>query len=514
MPIRVSFVRIAPVLLLVIVPLSGGAQTPEPSLESFFSQSVIEAVTLGSPTIAEWATRHPGEIVEAPADKDLNYDPRDARQRHDRELEGRWCMRSTAEISLATGLRVHRIALFYQPLVEEIYDKPLPPLPIEAGDALRQHGCKLAKILFEIDGVADPQNIAEAIAKIIPGERSEEPGRFIVNVGDDYWRPVSSSINHSLWFLFIRNSGVRASAGIRVDQQPAVLLEWEGEILKYGSPSTKTINPEAGQPSIPLRAAKLAGLPKEPTLNMLSFLAPQAGDQWEQPPFHCHKQLVPVLRKWMSLAAQSAPERHAAALLLANEVLDRLSECEEFSDSNDYVPPEEEDAEAGSYDALKNDLKELGIETEKSARPGPEYYSGNLLAQVPRLAPTGTVNELYRMAVLDGRCGWSQITEMDCDDLIKQGESFLSSFPEDEWTPSVHLILAEAYSMTAAELGGSYTETTDSTRVDLLKKAVAHYRAWYAKSVNQRDRALVWEEIWAIEAGMGPWLNLPWVYQM
>ena len=513
MPIKASFLRIAALLLLVNSPVVGRSQTSEPTLENFVSQSVIEAKNLGVPTIAEWAILHPGEIVESPADKDRNYDPENARQRHNRELEGRWCLRSTAEIKLTGGLRVHRVALFYQPLVEDIYDKPLPPLPAEDGEALRRHGCRLVKILYEFDGVADPQNAAEAIAKIIPGKRSEEPGRFIVNVGEDYWRPAFSFVNHSFCFLFIRDPEVGASAGIPVNQQPAVLLEWEGEILKYGSPSKKTINPEAGQPWIPMRAALLAGLPKVPSLNMLSYLTPQVGDQWKQPPFHCHKQLVPVLRKWMNLAAQSAPEQHAAALLLANEVLDRLSECEEFSDSNDYVPPEEEDAEAGTYDALKKELKELGIDTEKSARPGPEYYAGNLFQQIRKLVPSGPVNELYRMAVLDGRCQWSQITEMDCNDLIKQGESFLSIFPEDEWTPSVHLILAEAYSMTAADLGDSYTAAPDFTKAELLKKAAAHYRAWYAKSANQGDRALVWEEIWAIEADIGPWLNLPWVYQ-
>ena len=45
-----------------------------------------------------------------------------------RKWEGRWCLRSTAKIDLARGVHVRRIALFYQPLVERIWDKPLADL--------------------------------------------------------------------------------------------------------------------------------------------------------------------------------------------------------------------------------------------------------------------------------------------------------------------------------------------------------------------------------------------------
>ncbi len=513
MCLRAKFLLTAAVLVLLVTPLVCRAQTSEASLESFVSQSVGEAEKVDSATIGEWTIRHPGETVEAPAERGRDYDPENARDMHDRELEGRWCLRSTAEIPLTGGISVHRIALFYQPLVEQIYDKPLPPLPTETGDALRQHGCRIGKILYEFDGVTDQQIFAETLAKLIPGKRSEEPGNFIVDYqGKDYWRPVYS-FDNIVSHGFIYDLYVSKPIGSRPGEQPAVLLDWKGGILEYGQPSSKTINPEAGQPWLAIRAAMLARLPESPTLAMLSFLAPQVGDRYEQPPFYCEKQLIPVLSEWMDLAARSAPEQHAAALLLADRVAGRLSDCDVFSDSSDYVPPNAEGAEEDSDVTLRNKLKKLGIETDKSARPGPEYYARNLLRQVLKLAPKGPVNELYWMALLNDRCQWSETVDSDCTNFIKEGESFLMRFPEDEWTSSVHLILAEAYAITAANLGQDYSATPDTNKINLEKKATAHYRAWYAKSVNERDRALVWEEIWALDAGMGPWLNLPWEFQ-
>lgn len=512
MPTKTEFKRVAASLMLFTVPLFCGAQTQPPSLESFISQTVSEAETLKTPTIGEWAIHHPDETVDAPDIKDSDNDQQNARSVHNRELQGRWCLRSTTNILLDGGIYVHRTALFYQPLVEKIWDKPLPPLPTESGDALRQHGCGLAKILYEFYGVTDPQKLFDTLAKLIPGDRSEEPGNYIVDYqGKDYWKPAYS-FDNIFRYGYIYDLYVSKSKDTRPDEQPTTLLEWKGGILEYGQPSKDTVNPEAGQPWLALRAAKLAQLPEVPTLDMLSFLAPQVGDSNEQPPFYCDRQLIPVLRKWMALAAQSKPEQHAAALLLANEVLGRLSECEEFAEEPFNSSFETDDEWDNAHDSLEKDLKELGIETWKSARPGPEQYAGNLLAQVPKLAPTGPVNELYRMAILDDRCVWSQITELDCTIIIKEGESFLSSFPQDEWTPSVHLILAEAYTLSSAVTGG-YSPTPDPEKTALEKKAEVQYRAWYAKSKNQRDRALVWEEIWALDAGMGPWLNLPWVYQ-
>lgn len=502
----------AAAMILLLLPLSGAAQTSQPTLNTYLSQTVAESENLYSSTIDEWAKRYPGEVVEDLADKASEYSPASAyqlsaREQQDRKLQGRWCMRSLAEIDLAGGIRVRRIALFYQPLVEEDYGKPLPPLPPETGDDLQKHGCRLIRILHEFEHVPDPQKLVEAIAKEMPGKRLEEPGRFIQYEKDAYWKPICSFEKFGQP-IFYRHLFVRDLKFPLNGDPAAVLLEWEWGTLKYGNPSTKTINPETGQPWLPLRAAMLAKIPEDPTLEMFSFLAPQLGERNYQPPFYCVGTLVPALRTWLDLAAKSPPDRQAAAILLADSVLGRLGDCEEFTfDTNAYMSPEDRKKEEQDHEALEKYLQEAGIKTE-TTRLG--YYSGNLLDKVLKLAPDGAVNELGRMAILDARCHWDYNADgADCANIISEGESFLSRFPEDEWTPSVHLILAEAYSLTAATPVAEFSSTPQSPKTEWEKKAAAHYRAWYAKSKNEHARALVWQEIWALQAGMGPWLMLP-----
>jgi len=295
----------------------------------------------------------------------------------------------------------------------------------------------------------------------------------------------------------------------RPDKQPVVLLDLEWGTLDYGQPSKNSINPEAEQPWLAMRAAMLARLPEAPTLAMLSFLAPRVGHYYEQPPLYCRRQLIPVLRKWFDLASRSTPQQRAAAILLADQVLARLGDCQEICNAGDCVTHDASEIEA-NHNALERDLQELGIGTTSSAHLGYEHYSGNLLDKVLKLAPEGAVNELGQMAILNDRCQLpSSADSVDCTDFIKKGESFLARFREDEWTPCVHLILAEACSHNAVGLDESNSADPDTTKNDLLKKAAVHYRAWYARTTNERDRALVWQEIWGIEAGIGPWLTLP-----
>ena len=71
---------------------------------------------------------------------------------------------------------------------------------------------------------------------------------------------------------------------------------------------------------------------------------------------------------------------------------------------------------------------------------------------------------------------------------------------------------AEAYihSMEAARDG----ETVPGPKTELREKAIEHYRKYYALSTIRRDRTLVWQEIWNLQAGLEPRFRLPYCLGM
>lgn len=483
-------------LLLIAGSLSGVAQTAPPFISSYANQILTELEETSPVSVEDWTRQHTGDSLET------RFDAGSEQSLY--ELEGRWCVRSTANIDLEGGVTVRRIALFYPPLVENLTNIDLPPLPSEKGQTLIRNGCHLHKVLYEIQGIGSARIAGEAIASQMKQLMYEVSGPDGINFPPNL-TPLHSYIHSGPSFDFavaVGNSG-------RPDNQPYVLLIWQPLDLEH-SESSLGIDPLAGQPWLAVRAARLAALPLAPTLAMLSLLAPRTGDPGEQPRLHCSTDLVPALRKWMAIARSASPPQHAAALVLANEVATRLRECDEYTSGIPYRPPSPGDAEWKAYDSLTRSLAELGI-SMIDTREGPQY-AGNLLDKATVLAAKGPVNELERIAAIDSPCTWAKSSEWP-DREISLGESILSDFAPDEWTASVHLILAEAYihSMDNAASDGG---TVPRPGTDSREKAIEHYRKYYALSTNPRDRALVWQEIWNLQAGLEPRFRLPFCLGM
>jgi hypothetical protein len=268
---------IAAALVLICLSRHGRSQAPKISLDRFLSQSVSDAQTSNQLTISEWMIRHPDEVVEQGTH---DPDSQNTWDGHDKDLQKHWCIRSTGEVSLIDGVVVRRIALFYPPLVEQINDGPLPPLPSETGSSLRLHGCKLTRILTEFKIQIDPPKFAEDMVKRIPWKGSDDSNALNQSPGDSYWTPFYEFSGNHLCSLLIHRPLTVATGTEDSTEQPSVLLDCWAEYSDYGSISTKTIAPEAGEPWLALRAAMLAHLPEDATLKMLSFLAPQTGEQF------------------------------------------------------------------------------------------------------------------------------------------------------------------------------------------------------------------------------------------
>lgn len=459
-------------------------------------------------TASQWKARHPGEVVESPAYGRISGGDRKEALAH---LEGSWCLRSVTEINLSGGIRVRRIALFYQPLVQYSQPDNLPPLPKEKGAALREQDCRLVRVISEFTGTAHPRKFAKLIASHIPAQRSPKPLEYFPKQSYRYWIPFHSFNFPHFWFLYTHHSPANQQTATH-GSESSVLLEGETDIVTYGPPPAKTIFPAASQPWLALHAAIQAKLPEGVTLRMLGLLVPRVGYPGEQPPLDCNRQLVPVLRDWLAHAARAPANEHAAALILADKVAHQIPICFEVeAQSYGTYPFPNRDAANKAFDTLKTSLRKLGIQTRASVRgAGPiVYYTGNLLDQIHALSLTGRAEELYQVALLDrDECGAAESEGRSCSRFLREGEQFLARYANDAWTPSIHLMLAGAYSAAVRQADYGYSQLPPATIAEYRKKALEHYRTWYAVSTIQRDRYLVWQEIWSLQAGLAPRLRM------
>ena len=92
----------------------------KPTLDSYISKSVAEADSL-NPRLSRNGPLGIRAKVEDPVDRGSDYDPANAWKLNPRQTAGyeagrHWCLRSLAEIGLAGGIHVRRVALFNQPL--------------------------------------------------------------------------------------------------------------------------------------------------------------------------------------------------------------------------------------------------------------------------------------------------------------------------------------------------------------------------------------------------------------
>ena len=519
--------RVSLALTLALVPLHlpsesaipRNAASPPATLQDYLSASVADAVHFEG-SVADWTATHPGEKLEVYSLGSVASDPLTA------HIQGRWCLRSSSPPeSLAGGVTVTRVALFDGPSVENVYHDPLPPLPTASGDALRRQGCRLYTILYTFTAATgsqtDSQQLAAAIAAQFPMLRDRNPSGDQPMSGDNAFWTWFASYFHPDKPAWNAQLGYSRSSPSLAPRNPSALLVFKDFSVGYGPPSNDTVDAQAGEPPLAIRVAALAQQPQPITLDMLALFAPARGAPGEQPPFSCNQQFVPVLRSWIEGAAHAPQQERAAALLLADQVAaDRLDRCSEYPEGIPYGAPQPGDPEEPAYNALHASLKALGIGT--TSYRGGESYSGTLLPVIAELAPSGPVGELYRVAVIDEPCTWEQSAAgpgATADQflawprrVIAVGESILHDYPADEWTPSVHLTLAEAYALAWFRANNDEEDSSVQPSDDpaiLLENAQQHYRAWYATSANERDRKLVWREIWDLQAGLPPRLMLP-----
>jgi hypothetical protein len=117
-------------------------------------------------------------------------------------------------------------------------------------------------------GFPDAHAFAASLGRQIPAHHWEElAAAQPMGKGEGYWSMFAgfSGGGKPLWSGRL---AVNRENPARRSTPPAVLLELTASMLHYGPPSQDTVNAQASQPSLAIRAAMLARQPEPLTLSM------------------------------------------------------------------------------------------------------------------------------------------------------------------------------------------------------------------------------------------------------
>jgi len=440
-------------------------------------------------TLGEWAASRTGEQLEA-YNREAN-----------RDYLGDWCARATADAQ--TGARiVHRVAYFYPPP-----RTPGQALPGDdaSPDSLRAH-CLLGLVATQ---VVVPDSLAGArLADSITGELTSafgggNPRAQVSFFGSAFWRRVVEWQRGDLVMVSALSGLPYASA--------ETAARWSVVTFAFLPVAHLTLDPDHDSPeglarvadTLPLaRVARLARPDTAPWVALRGVLAgarlssAPAGDGGPPATPPSADSLVHTLRRWVLAAAGLPPPRRAAALFVADQVLDRslcaYGLCGRRSDA-ELAP-----------------LKQVGAKFTWSARTDSWVYRRNWLYEARTLdrdSPVGQAIFLLQLAQGFDPSGTCELGGVGFQRVLDNGERYLARVPDGPISAPVHFYLGEAYhDIVALADGAADSFAASSTLVDQApearRQALLHYRAAMAGATDPALADLAWRRGWWLLAGL------------
>ncbi len=188
--------------------------------------------------------------------------------------------------------------------------------------------------------------------------------------------------------------------------------------------------------------------------------------------------------EWLRKAHDLSPERQAAALVLADTYIARLTWV-----SSELLSP-------------------LGVLFRPSC-PGETAYTHSLLGKAVELSPSGPAGELARVAYLEYPCYFEGKQDWR-DGRIRRAEDILREWPRSQWVPYVHQVLARTYEAKlllyypAGDPEGQTLPSERDVAPRLRTAAIDHFRAFLESKPSGSDGVLAWDEAWRLLAGLPP----------
>ncbi len=408
-------------------------------------------------TLAQWKAAHPDEAVSGEDSAGAGA------------WLGSWCV--AAQKLLPVGTRaVTRTALFYPP----------PPLdlalPDSAGDLISQ--CVLGAILEQAaNGAAATGPVADSLERALASAWGPPVHGTVRAAGAALWaRPAR-----------FRRADVDLLAGVRGPTIEALaLLPIAGVSLDSAQPLRASI-----ADTLPLDSV-VAGA----KLDTAAYRALRQLDAARTPAVMRPSDLAAALARWVALGAALPAPRRAAALYVADRILDR--------DLCAYRLCDDQGADARGRLAVAG--------ARFTMFDDGWAYDRNWLAQARALDRDSPLGQQVLLEQLDhgfrfgGTCPAGGETFRR---VIDEGERYLARVPAAPIAPRVHYLLGEAYGDIVALAHGAGGLDADTSRygaeaVSAAGKALAHYRTAMRNGPRDPVAIAAWRKAWWLKAGLAP----------
>jgi hypothetical protein len=437
-------------------------------------------------TLAEWVATRGAEQIE--------FYTREA----NRDYLGEWCARSAAIIASPIG-PVERVAYFYSP---PAVARGQLPGDLAAPDSVRAE-CMLGMIATEIalgdsgGGRRVTDSIVASLTRAMGTGVRNPPVSFYASA---FWRrvtvwrrnglvtvnalsglPYASAETGARWavltFAFLPGSGL----SIDPDREP---------------PDAGVINDTLALDSIAAtaRADSLAWGSLRGALTASERLGGPAGDAAPPPP--PVDTLVTALRRWLIAASRLPAPRRAAAMYVADAVLDRSLCTYGFCSGRDG--------------ARLLPLRNLGARFSWSEATQSWVYRRNWLYEaraIDRDSPIGRAILLQQLAQGFDPSGACEAGPAAFERVLDNGERYLARVPDSPIAAEVHFYLGEAYRDIVALADGAAGAVPDTAlyagrEAMARREALRHYRAVIELAPGTPVAERAWQRGWWLLAGL------------
>jgi hypothetical protein len=410
------------------------------------------------------------------------------------------CRAYTNTVALPSGRQVTRTLYFYPP------DPPTPPaVPVESGQRLINQTCQLAEVKVHVPATVERNgHFFEQLLQQHLGEKygpqvSLKETRYRFEKEAAGWQVDSMKIITDYEPRARDNNGASMAAVEVSARLPAAYDDEESpdrglKMYRYRSIENDQFH----------RAAALAEVDNALTdrvtrLFDACFVAtgtPERPEPCDQKP---RETVLPALTAWLEATKGSTPQRRAAALYVADQVLVTAGR---------WGQPEWSDRAKAN---VRSGLEKLGATFTYYDPCGCYESLGSWLDEARKLDPDGTIGQMAVLVTV-ARGGSTKIGNDEQPDIfrtvIADGEWLLMKNPSPANAAQIHFIIGDAYSDMVALAGGAapdYEESFTSQEADAAReKALQHYGMGLAidnASESARDASL---QAWHLRAGLLP----------